>query len=204
MPPDELETSRDIIESIEAREMKKRTWAMKLADWMTLGFGSIAFLLANGVLFGGWIILNSGLIPGFIPFDPFPFILLTMCVSLEAIFLTIIVLMSQSRQAYIASLRDELELQVQLITERELTKALQLLHDIHQHHNLKEKPDPELDQMLQQTDISYIERKLEEQMNINIHAKLGKAMSKPLLGLTRKASEVFTKSQKQQNSSYYG
>ena len=127
--------------------MKKRPLAVRIADRLTSSFGSMSFLVGNVVLFVAWIGVN-----------PFPYILLTMVVSLEAIMLTVIVLMSQNRQSYISSVRDELILQTNLIAERELTKVLQLLA------GAKNARDPELEAMLKDTDISYIERKLEEQL----------------------------------------
>lgn len=139
--------------------MKKRPWAVRIADRLTSTFGSMSFLVGNAVFFTAWILVNQGYMRPLIePFDQFPFILLTMVLSIEAIMLTVIVLMSQNRQGYISSVRDELILQTNLIAERELTKALQLLAGIKHAH------DPELEAMLKDTDISYIERKLEEQL----------------------------------------
>lgn len=157
-------TTRQIIKSFEAKALKKRPLSVRIADSLTSRFGSMAFLVANVVVFVGWITINLAYVQGVAPFDPFPFVLLTTAVSLEAIVLTVIVLMSQNRQSYIASLREELDLQVTLMTERELTKALQLLSELHRHHGVKRKEDPELAAMLKETDISYIERKLEEQL----------------------------------------
>ena len=157
-------TTRQIIKSFEAKALKKRALIFRLADLLTKYFGTPQFLIYNLAIFVVWIGFNSRLIPGIEPFDPFPFILLTMTVSLEAIVLTIIVLMSQNRQSIIATLRDELQLQVNLITERELTKALQLLVDLHEHHKVDRPNDPELNMMLKSINTSYIEKKLEEQL----------------------------------------
>lgn len=157
-------SGRRIIKSFEARVMKRRPFAIRVADQLTSYFGSLEFLFANGFLFVGWIILNSGKISGFVPFDPYPFTFLIMIVSLEAIFLTTIVLMSQNRQSFITSLRDELDMQVNILTEREITKALELLIALHRQLDLDEINDPELVSMLKATNISYIERRLEEQL----------------------------------------
>lgn len=157
--PAQHKTTRQIIRSFEAKAMKKRPWAVRIADRLTSSFGSMSFLFGNVAFFAGWVVINQGYFrPAIEPFDPFPYILLTMVVSLEAIMLTVIVLMSQNRQGYISSVRDELILQTNLIAERELTKALQLLAGVKGAH------DSELEAMLKTTDISYIERKLEEQL----------------------------------------
>lgn len=157
-------SGRRIIKSFEARVMKRRPFSIRVADNLTSYFGGIEFLFANGFLFVLWITLNSRVIPGFIPVDPYPFTFLTMVVSLEAIFLTVIVLMSQNRQSFITSLRDELDMQVNILTEREITKALELLITLHRQLDLDEINDPELVSMLKATNISYIERRLEEQL----------------------------------------
>lgn len=155
--------SSQLVHSFEAKEKKKRSWSQKVADTLTGYFGSLGFLGLNAAVFTFWIVTNSGFNP-FIPvFDPYPYVLLITVVSLEAILLTTIVLMSQKRQAQVGTLRDELQLQVQLITEREITKILELTYE-----ELKKKgvkiDDAELKEMLQTVNTSFIEHKLEEQL----------------------------------------
>ena len=164
--------SHRIIESLEAKELEKRPFAIRVADWLTSAFGSIVFLLVNFIVFVFWVSINTGGIPGIPIFDPFPFILLTMTVSLEAIFLTVIVLMSQNRQAEITTLREELDMQVNLMAEREITKVLDLQKLIIKKLGIKLR-DPELEEMIKETDISYIERQLAEQIKISKKAKRG-------------------------------
>ena len=131
---------------------------------------SITFLLFNLLFFTFWILANTGNVPGVPVFDPFPFILLTMIVSLEAIVLTVIVLVSQNRQAEITTLREELDMQVNLMAEREITKVLDLQKIIIKKLGVKIK-DPELEEMTKETDISYIEQQLAEQIKISKRAK---------------------------------
>lgn len=173
-------TTRQIIRSFQAKALKKRPIEARIADWATNYFGTLEFLILNSLLIGSWLIINVGLVPGISPFDHFPFILLTMILSIEAIFLTITVLMSQSREAGVATLRDELELQVNLLTEREITKALKMLDAIHDHLNIKEPIDPELESMLKKTNISYIERKLTEQLHSDQPKTPFQVVSKPI------------------------
>lgn len=157
-------SGRRIVKSFEARALKKRPFPIRVADSLSSYFGGLGFLLMNAAIFAAWILLNARVIPGLTPLDPYPFNFLTMVVSLEAIFLTIIVLMSQNRQSFITSLRDELDMQVNMLTEREITKALELLIHLHNHLDMDDIHDPELESMLKTTNISYIERKLEEQI----------------------------------------
>src|SRR3989344_6928852 len=86
------ESRRKILKSIKAKADAKRTNMEKMADWMTSKFGSNTFLLFNVALFTAWVLINTGRIKIFVPFDPFPFSLLTTIVSLEAIILAIFVL----------------------------------------------------------------------------------------------------------------
>ncbi len=176
-------TSRQLIRAYEARALKKRPFAIRVADYLTTYFGSLEFLFLNLVVFSTWIVINAGWIPNVAPFDPFPFILLTMLLSVEAICLTIIVLMSQNRQSYVSAVRDELDLQVNLLSEREVTKALKLLLALHEHHKIKESEDLELDAMLKATNISYIQRKLEEQLHTD-QPTFPKIVTKPITKLT--------------------
>lgn len=112
--------------SLKSKLDDKRTLSEKVADFLTQVFGSTLFLVLNLLWFIFWITINLSLFPFFQPFDPFPFGLLTMIVSLEAIVLSIIVLISQNRQSRIFDLRDELDLSIDTITEKELTKLLNL------------------------------------------------------------------------------
>lgn len=105
----------------------KRSSSAKFADWMTSRFGTVWFLLFNGAVFGAWLLINSGQLPVVPVFDEPPFVLLTTIVSLEAIFLAIIVLISENRAARVADIREEIDLQVNLIAEEEITKILELL-----------------------------------------------------------------------------
>jgi uncharacterized membrane protein len=156
--------SRHIIRSFEAGASRKRSFPIKLADLLTFHFGTLLFLTVNVIFFGFWIIINLGLIEKFKVFDPFPFVLLITFVSLEAIILSIIVLISQKRESQINSLRQELQLQVNLITEREITKVLKLLKETKEELKKDKIRDEELEEMIKEVDTSYIERKLEEQI----------------------------------------
>jgi len=152
-----------VVQSFESKELKKRSWSVRLADDLTSTFGSIAFLSLNVVVFITWILINTGKISNVTVFDPFPFPLMTTIVSLEAIILTLIVLMSQNRQSFISSLREEIDMQVNIASEKEITKILQILTKIADKQGIKLE-DKELTEMLKEIEVSYIERKLEEQL----------------------------------------
>lgn len=151
------------IKSLEAQELKKRSLTIRIADNLTSYFGTIGFFVLNVIVFTFWIVANLGYIPGVAVFDPYPFVLLITAVSLEAILLTTIVLMSQNRQSHISTLREELDMQVNLISEREISKALFLLSKLLEKQGIKIK-DEELAEMLDTLDATYIEKKIEKQL----------------------------------------
>ncbi len=95
----------------------------RVAGAITRAAGSMWFAYAHAVWFGAWILLNSL----FVSFDPFPFVLLTTVVSLEAIFLTLMVLVSQNREAKLEEQRADLDLQIDLLAEHEVTRLLALV-----------------------------------------------------------------------------
>ena len=155
---------REVIKSFKAKADAKRTRTEKFADWMTSYFGSINFLIINVAWFIIWIGYNTIAITGIVPFDPFPFGLLTMIVSLEAICLALIVLISQNREARIAELREEVDLQINTITENELTKAIYLMTVLMEKNGINIDDDPDLKEMLLPVRSEEIERHLLEQL----------------------------------------
>ena len=158
-----VERRRQFYHSYEAQALRHRSFFTQIADDLTATFGSTTFLILNISFFAIWVIINVGLIPDIKPFDLFPFGLLTMVVSLEAIILSIVILVSQNRQAYITSLREELHLQVNLIAEEEITKVLKLLAEMRKKMGINEE-DLELNEMVERINTSYIEKSLEEQI----------------------------------------
>lgn len=139
---------------------RKRTTGEKLADAFTNSFGTFTFLYLNAALFLFWLLANQHVIPGIPVFDPYPFGMLTMIVSLEAIFLSIIVLMSQSRAAKVADLREEIDLQVNIEIEKEVTQILRMLAGIEKKLMVKERDGVNLQRMKQDLDLSALEERV--------------------------------------------
>ncbi|MDO8504424.1 MAG: DUF1003 domain-containing protein [Candidatus Liptonbacteria bacterium] len=134
----------------------KRGLTNKIADLLTSSFGTVTFLLGNFLFFAFWILTNVGMVPFFREFDPFPFGLLTMIVSLEAIFLSTIVLISQNREGALTRLRMELDLIVTVDAEEEITRILSMLDEIHDHLGLNPRDDAELTEMKGKIDINHL------------------------------------------------
>ncbi len=157
------ERRRQFYKSFEAQALRSRSILTQLSDNLTSFFGSILVLLLHVLWFGVWIFINTGHIKEITPFDSYPFGLLTMVVSLEAIFLAIFILVSQNRQSYIASLREEVHMRVDLIAEEEITKVLEVL--VHMMKSMKiNKDDPELNEMLEKLNTYNLEKSIIEQI----------------------------------------
>jgi uncharacterized membrane protein len=121
----------------------QRTSEERLADTITDFSGRMYFVYFHIVWFGVWILINLGYF-GITPFDPYPFGLLTMIVSLEAIFLSTFVLISQNRLSAEADRRADLDLQIGLLAEHELTRVLKMLDQIQDKMGIENDSDREL------------------------------------------------------------
>ncbi len=157
-------SSRKLIKTLKAKAHRNRTTTEKMADWLTSKFGSMTFLVFNILVFAVWLVINSGFLHSVAPFDPFPFGLLTTFVSLEAIFLAVIVLISQNREQKVNDLREEIDLQVDIISEVELTKVLQLVALIAKKQGIDLSADKELEKMLRPLDVQRMHLSLEDEM----------------------------------------
>jgi uncharacterized membrane protein len=121
--------SRNVNEETE----DKRSRVMKVADWISEFSGSLEFLFIHLGIFFVWIVLNSGPLARlpFGSFDPFPYGLLTMCVSLEAIILSVFVLLSQNRQVARDRVRNDIEYDVNLKAELEIAHLHEKFDHLH-------------------------------------------------------------------------
>ena len=158
------EVANRAIVAVKAQHLADRSALERAAETLNRIAASPVFLVAHVMWFVVWIGWNVGAF-GLRPFDPFPFGLLTMVVSLEAIFLAIFVLLAQKREAAVAELREELSLQVQLWTEREVTKTLQLVTGLYRRLGQTLGEDAELREMLGPLDVRHIETRLIEQID---------------------------------------
>ena len=134
----------ELITSLESTAHTKRSFAECVSDAITRFCGRMAFIYVHVVWFSGWVAWN--LFPHTPPalrFDPFPCQFLTLMVSLEGIFLTTFILISQNRQSQTSERRNQMDLQINLLSEQENSKMLAMLEALLQHHGLSQ-PDPEL------------------------------------------------------------
>ena len=123
---------------------KTRSLGERIADTVTGFAGSMYSVGFHFMLYGGWLLYNSGVLP-VEPFDPYPFVMLAMTASVEAIFLTTFVLISQNRNALMEERREDLGLHVNLLTEHEITRLAQLVDLMASKLGVDEREKPELD-----------------------------------------------------------
>jgi uncharacterized membrane protein len=114
------------LEERRRREAASATRQERLAQAITAFTGSMRFVYLHLALYGAWILLNLGVVPGVPRFDP-SFVILAMEASVEAIFLSTFVLISQNRTAAEADRRADLDLQINLLAEHELTKLAEVV-----------------------------------------------------------------------------
>jgi uncharacterized membrane protein len=136
--------ARNIRTLLEKRrdEERKASLEQKLADAITRFTGSMPFVYLHAVFFGCWILINLGW-TGLRPFDP-SFVILAMIASVEAIFLSTFILISQNRMNALVERRADLDLHISLLAEHEITKILQLVSQVAERVGIREGSSPDL------------------------------------------------------------
>lgn len=140
--------SRNIAALLERRRVEERSkgFQERTADAITAFTGSMPFVYIHLVLFGLWIVVNLAWLPIVRPFDP-TFVVLAMVASVEAIFLSTFVLISQNRMQAVADRRAELNLHIDLLAEHEVTRIITLVTAISERLGVEESRNPELEEL---------------------------------------------------------
>jgi uncharacterized membrane protein len=160
--PEPAARNIETIAGLEREALHDRSRLDRFTDAVTGAAGSPLFIVGHAVWFAGWIALNVGREQ---PFDPYPFGLLMLVVSLEAIFLSAAVLMTQNRMQRQADKRAHLDLQVNLLAEQELTAILQMLRGICRRLDVNaEARDGRVEQLVEETDIHTLARALDREL----------------------------------------
>jgi uncharacterized membrane protein len=139
------------IRSLQLRRQREEAtagWQERTADAITRFTGSMAFVFLHLAAFGFWIVANLGWVPGVPAWDP-SFVVLAMIASVEAIFLSTFVLISQNRMAATADKRADLDLQISLLTEHELTRLIALVSALSRHIGVQTEVDEEVEELKQ-------------------------------------------------------
>lgn len=127
------------------KEARERRLSDRWADRITSFAGSMAFVYWHLAIFGVWVVWNSGLLP-LKKFDE-SYVMLAMAASVEAIFLSTFVLITQNRMAALAEQRAELDLQISLLAEHEITRMMHLVIEIGEKLGIDGVNDPDLEQL---------------------------------------------------------
>nr|WP_238179877.1 DUF1003 domain-containing protein [Methylobacterium oxalidis] len=139
------------IRALQARrshEERQASLQERVAEAITRFTGSMAFVYLHVVLFGSWILVNSGLLPIMPKWDE-SFVILGTSASVEAIFLSTFVLISQNRMAAAADKRADLDLHISLLAEHEVTKLVTLVSAITDHLSIETAADDEVEELQQ-------------------------------------------------------
>jgi uncharacterized membrane protein len=135
----------------------------RIADAITHFAGSMRFVYLHLLLYGGWIVVNLGVLP-IRPFDP-TFVVLAMVASVEAIFLSTFVLISQNRMAALADRRADLDLQISLLAEHEISRVIALVASIADRMGIQQAGDPELEELARDVEPTQVMERISRQRN---------------------------------------
>jgi uncharacterized membrane protein len=164
--PDHVSQQIDTIAALHARGESEVSIHQRTIEKVTAFLGRPLFLNLTIALVGVWVFLNlPAQRPHFIPFDPPPFSLLSWLVSTGGLLVTIVVLITQNRQARLAERRAQLDLQVNLLAEQKIAKVIALLEELRRDSpNIKNRADPEAEAMSESADAHAVLDALEEKL----------------------------------------
>lgn len=152
------------IARLEEAHLERRTVGERFGEAIVGAIGTMWFVGLQVALMVVWILLNAGAVPGFEPFDPFPFGILALIVSSECVFLAVFILIGQNRGTRQDAHRDHLHLQVSLLAEREATKMLQILTRVARHLGVAQEVDDESERLGEDTEVEQLSSDIEERL----------------------------------------
>jgi uncharacterized membrane protein len=162
-PPlrDKVRVANFLNKGLESYTEFEEKWSHVLTKFLTKSFGTLRFLSIILVFFLIWIFINLGLVPGISPFDPYPFDWFILIIGTFAIILSVVVLINQSREAKINEVRQQMDFEINVRAESEITKILHMIEEIHEELKIT-KVDKELEQMKEKIIISEIKEDVEQ------------------------------------------
>jgi uncharacterized membrane protein len=153
----------EIIRNLEEAAKRERSHSDIVAEAVANFCGSMRFVWVHIFWFGGWVLIN--VVPGIKHIDPFPFNFLTLVVSLEAIFLSTFILISQNHDMRISERRNHLDLQINLLSEQENTKMIAMLQAIADKVGADWSGDPHLEALGEETEPERVARQIQQHEN---------------------------------------
>jgi uncharacterized membrane protein len=172
--PTERVVERNIEALLTHRQLQQVElgWQDALAGRIAEFAGSMRFVWLHLILYGGWVLINSGLVPGLPAFDP-TFVMLAMIASVEAIFLSTFILITQNRMQEQADRRADLNLQISLLAEHEVTRLIKMVSEIGERMDIRAARAPELSELKQDVKPEAVLEQLEQ-----VEAELDNGQSK--------------------------
>ena len=150
----------ELVRKLEEAASQERTTSDRVARLIARFCGSMTFVWVHVIGFAGWIGIN--LVPGVNHIDPFPFTFLTFIVSLEAIFLSTFILISQNQDTRMSDRRNHLDLQINLLSEQENTKMLMMLQAIAEKVGARIDGDEDMAVLAQETKLEQVVAQIEQ------------------------------------------
>jgi uncharacterized membrane protein len=154
----------ETVARLEAEFLQQRSLKDRIGDAIAAFAGTMTFVLVHVAGLILWFLINTGSLPFVKPFDPYPFILLALLVSVEGVLLSTFILMKQNRMSRHADHRDHLNLQIDLLAEKEITKILEMQRQLCAHLGIAIGNDAEAVEMSQHTAVEDLAHELEEKL----------------------------------------
>jgi uncharacterized membrane protein len=158
---DKTRISNFLNKSLESYTEFEEKWTDAFAKFLTKSFGTLKFLILTLVFIILWIVVNLGLIPGISPFDLYPFVWLVSLAQLFSVVLSVTILISQNQEERINEVRQQMDFEINVRAEQEITKILHMIEEIHTKLGIA-KIDKELEQMKESIVISEIKEDVEQ------------------------------------------
>lgn len=149
---------------VENDALQPRSSSEALTDAVGGFVGTISFIVLQVVAFAGWVVVNAGIIPHVPAFDPFPYPLLSSLTSLDAVLIAAVVLMKQNRMGIIPDRRDHLDLQVNLLAERQATQVIQMLDRLNSHLGVEQHHDDDSRELGRQVAVEHLVEELHSRL----------------------------------------
>jgi uncharacterized membrane protein len=158
----------DEIARLEEVTQQRRSTADKLSDAVAGFVGSVSFVAIHLAWFGAWVAINTGLLAWLPIFDPYPYVFLCMIVSLEGVLLSTFVLIKQNRMSQRADQRAHLDLQINLLAEKEVTKLIQMLERVSRQLGIEDEVvDREARELSEITAVSRLAEEVEKKLPVS-------------------------------------
>ena len=164
-PPRVMSENIAAIVQVEEEALARRPRFEAVLEALGSFVGTTYFVIVHVIVVALWVIVNAGLIAPIGRFDRYPYTLMSTVFSVEAVLLVAFVLMKQNRMSVMADRREHLDLQVNLLTERETSRTLQLVQKLCEKHGIRDDvEDPETEELARMTHVGHFVSELKKHL----------------------------------------